>query len=90
MKMNVLVAAALMFGGMIAPRFAYDGAAGLRSPATQATCDINNDDAQAVCAMKCDDAYIRGKQHNMTDQAANEEEKKSCDAKCGCPQNTKS
>ena len=35
MKMNVLVAAALMFGGMIAPSFAYDGAAGLRSPVDQ-------------------------------------------------------
>lgn len=84
MKMNVLVAAALMFGGMIAPGFAYDGATGLRSPVAKVTCDIRNDDPQAVCAMKCDDAYIRGKQHNMTDQSANEAEKKACDTKCGC------
>jgi hypothetical protein len=91
MEKNILLAAALMLGGMIAPSFAFEGAAvtGLQSPVTTVTCDIRNEDEQAVCASKCDDEYIRGKQHNMTDQSKNEEEKKACDAKCGCPQNSK-
>ena len=55
---------------------------------TPVSCDIRAEDEQALCAANCDDVYIRGKQHNMTDQAKNEAQKKACDAKCGCPQNT--
>ncbi len=91
MKKTILLATALMLGGMIAPSYAFEGSAviGLKSPVTTVTCDIRNEDEQAVCASNCDDKYIRGKQHNMTDQSKNEEEKKACDAKCGCPQNSK-
>jgi hypothetical protein len=89
MKINVLVAAALMFGGMIAPSFAYDGAAGLRSPATKVSCDTRNEDEQALCAMKCEDAYVRNKQNNMADHSRLAEDRGACDTKCGCPNNFK-
>ena len=42
-----------------------------------------------ISVVLCDDAFIRGKQHNMTNQNANAAEKVACDAKCGCPQNSK-
>jgi hypothetical protein len=90
MKMQVLLAAAITLGASIAPAFAFD-AAMLRSraPIVSVSCDTRGDDAQAQCASECEDKYIRGKQHNMTNQGKNEEEKKACDVKCGCPQNTK-
>jgi len=75
MKMNVLVAAALMFGGMIAPSFA--------------SCDTRNDDEQAVCASKCEDAFVRHKNDNMADHSALAADRLACDTKCGCPQNSK-
>jgi hypothetical protein len=89
MKKNVLVAAALMFGGMIAPSFAYDGAAGLRSPVATVSCDTRNDDEQAVCASKCEDTFVRHKNDNMADHDALASERLACDTKCGCPQNSK-
>jgi hypothetical protein len=89
MKTNVLVAAALMFGGMIAPSFAYDGAAGLRSPVAKVTCDTRNEDEQAVCASKCEDTYVRNKQNNMADHSALASDRLACDTKCGCPENSK-
>ncbi len=91
MKISVFVASVLMFAATTAPSFALQGGAvsSLPSQAAKASCDIRNEDEQAVCASNCDDKYIRGKQHNMTNQAANDAEKKACDAKCGCPQNTK-
>jgi len=91
MKTRVVVTAVALFAGMIAPSFAFDGFRSLRSQSlvTTVTCDTRNEDDQAQCASKCEDAFVRGKQNNMTNQAANEAEKKACDAKCGCPQNTK-
>ena len=85
MKMNVLVAAALMFGGMIAPCFAYDGAAGLRSPVTKVTCDTRNEDEQAVCAIKVRGRFVRHKNDNMADHSALAADRLACDTKCGCP-----
>ncbi|MGA8172958.1 MAG: hypothetical protein WB816_19305 [Methylocystis sp.] len=89
MKTNVLVAAALMFGGMIAPSFAYDGAAGLRSPVAKVSCDTRNEDPQAVCASKCEDTFVRHKNDNMADHEALYADRLACDTKCGCPDNSK-
>jgi len=91
MKIRILVAAAIALGASVAPSFAFDGSSALRprAPVTTVSCDTRGDDDQAQCASSCEDKYIRGKQHNMTDQTSNEAEKKACDAKCGCPQNTK-
>jgi hypothetical protein len=91
MKILTFVAAAVALGAAVAPSLAFDGAALVRSraPLVAVSCDTHADDDQAQCASNCEDKYVRGKQHNMTDQTANEEEKKACDAKCGCPQNSK-
>jgi len=91
MKISLFVASALLFCGTAAPSFAFDsaGATRIHAPVTKASCDTRNEDEQAQCASNCEDKYIRAKQHNMANQAANEEEKKACDVKCGCPQNSR-
>lgn len=56
-----------------------------------ATCDVRkaDEDKQARCAEKCDDAFISGKMHYNADLAKVAADKKACDAACGCQENTK-
>jgi len=75
MKTYAIVAAVALFAGISTPVFA--------------ACDVNNDDKQAVCASKCNDAFISGKMHYGADIAKVTEEKKACDEKCGCAENSK-
>ncbi|MFY9628014.1 MAG: hypothetical protein WAK03_07660 [Methylocystis sp.] len=91
MKKNILLAAALMLGGMIAPSYAFEGAAvtGLKSPVTTVTCDTRNEDEQAMCASKCEDTFIRHKNDNMADHEKLWSDRLACDTKCGCPENSK-
>lgn len=91
MKIRVIVTAAAMFAGMVGSSFAYDGIGGLRAQShiTMVSCDVHAEDTQAVCASTCDDHFIRNSQNIMADHAALASEKKACDVKCGCPQNTK-
>jgi hypothetical protein len=77
MNKFAFVAAAALIAGMISPAFA--------------DCDIRkaDEDKQAKCAEKCDDEFIARKMNygaNQVEVAAN---KKACDEKCGCPQNSK-
>ena len=74
MKTRLILAAAL-FAGMIGQSFA--------------SCDVMKEDDQAQCAAKCDDYFIRHKQDMMADHSALVSQKKECDTKCGCPQNSK-
>ena len=48
------------------------------------SCDIHNDDKQALCMQACDDAWIKATQayNSNIDQA--KVQKKACEAKCGC------
>lgn len=91
MNKYALVTAAALFAAMIAPSFAFDGAAGLRAPSqvTRISCDTHAEDDQAVCASKCEDAYLKDQQGWTADMSKIKAEKKACDEKCGCPQNTK-
>ncbi len=76
MKISAIVTAAAIFASM--------------SGAAFASCDVNEDDKQALCARACDDTYISRKM-NYGAQGQLEQvkaEKKACDEKCGCPQNT--
>ncbi len=75
MKSYAIVAAVAMFAGMTVPAFA--------------TCDVHNEDKQALCAQKCDDNFISGKMHYNADITKVTAEKKACDEKCGCPENSK-
>lgn len=74
MKSYALIAA--LFVGMTSQAFA--------------SCDVRkaDEDKQAKCAEKCDDAFISGKMHYNADLAKVAADKKACDAACGCPQNT--
>jgi hypothetical protein len=91
MKTRVIVIAAALFAGMVGPSFALQGVSGMRaqSLATTVSCDVSAEDEQALCAAKCDDHFIRNSQNNMADHPKLAAEKKACDAKCGCPQNSK-
>lgn len=75
MKKYAIVTAAALFAGMVSPAFAG--------------CDVKNDeDKQGICARKCDDEFISGKMHYGADIEKVTAEKKACDEKCGCPQNS--
>jgi hypothetical protein len=63
--------------------------AGLSAPAF-ASCDTRKEDEQAVCASKCEDAYLKDTMSFSADLDKIKSTKKACDAACGCPQNTKS
>lgn len=91
MKTIAIATAVALFAGMAAPAYAFDSAAGLRAPSqvTRVSCDTRKDDDQAVCAEKCEDTYIRHKQDMMADHAKLKADRKACDEKCGCPQNSK-
>jgi hypothetical protein len=91
MKTYAIATAVALFVGMIAPSYAFDGAVGLRAPsqATRISCDTHNEDEQAVCASKCEDAYLKDTMSFTADIPKIKAAKKACDEKCGCPQNTK-
>ena len=54
------------------------------------SCDIKDDDKQARCMQKCDDAYIKASQAYQegknSDQVKKEsaEDRKVCEKACGC------
>ena len=91
MKIYAIVSAAALFAGMVAPSYAFTDAAGMRmnSPLTTVSCDVRAEDDQALCAAKCDDYFVRNSQNNMADHSKLKADKKACDEKCGCPQNSK-
>jgi hypothetical protein len=75
MKTLALVTTIALFAGLSAPAFA--------------SCDTRKEDEQAVCASKCEDAYLKDQMGFTADMTKVKAEKKACDEKCGCPQNTK-
>ena len=64
MNKYALTAAAALFLAATAPSFAFDAAVGQRaqSQATRISCDTHAEDDQAVCASKCEDAYLKDQQ----------------------------
>jgi len=91
MNKYALTAAAALFLATTAPSFAFDAGVGLRAPsqATHISCDTHAEDDQAVCASKCEDAYLKDQQGWTADMSKIKSAKKACDDKCGCPQNSK-
>ncbi len=89
MNKYALTAAAL-FLATTAPSFAFDAGVGLRAPnqATRISCDTHGEDDQAVCASKCEDAYLKEQMGFTADMTKIKSARKSCDEKCGCPQNS--
>jgi hypothetical protein len=93
MKMRKIVATLVMFAGMTGNSLAFDARLGEKTPAltTPVSCDVAKlyTDKQAACAAACEDQYIRDKQKLELDAARAVSDKKACDAKCGCEQNSK-
>jgi hypothetical protein len=89
MKTYATVAALALLAGMTSPSIAFDASLRTQSFVTPVTCDVHNDDKQALCAQKCDDAFISGKMHYNADLNKVKAEKKACDEKCGCAENSK-
>lgn len=91
MNKYALAIVAGFFMATAAPSYALDGAVGLRAPnqVTRISCDTHKDDDQAVCASKCEDAYLKDQQGWTADMGKVKAAKKACDAACGCPENSK-
>jgi hypothetical protein len=91
MKTYAIVTTIALLAGMAAPAFAFDGAVGRRadSHVTRISCDTHQEDDQAVCASKCEDAYLKETMSFSANLDKVKDKKKACDEKCGCPQNTK-
>jgi hypothetical protein len=75
MKKFAFATTIAIFAAMSAPAFA--------------SCDTHAEDEQAVCASKCEDAYLKDQQSITADMSKVKAAKKACDAACGCPQNSK-
>lgn len=75
MKKFSLFSAIAILTAMTAPAFA--------------SCDTHGEDDQAVCASKCEDAYLKDQQGWTANMDQIKAAKKACDEKCGCPQNSK-
>jgi hypothetical protein len=75
MKKFAFATTIAFFAAMSAPAFA--------------SCDTHAEDEQAVCASKCEDAYLKDQQSITADMSKLKAAKKACDEKCGCPQNSK-
>jgi hypothetical protein len=93
MKTRAIVIAAALFAGTVGSSYAFDGLRGARTQSlvTTVSCDVRDrdEDKQAMCASKCEDDFISSKMHYNADLAKVAADKKACDEKCGCPQNTK-
>jgi hypothetical protein len=85
----------LMVIGLLAaaagPSFAFDGSVGrgVQNGVTRVSCDTRAEDDQAMCASKCEDAFLKEQMSFTANMDKIRESKKACDEKCGCPQNTK-
>lgn len=75
MKKFSIATAFALFAAMTAPAFA--------------SCDTHAEDDQAVCASKCEDQFLKDQQGWTADMSKIKANKKACDEKCGCPQNSK-
>ena len=91
MNKYALTAAAALFLAAATPSFAFDAAVGQRAPsqAARISCDTHAEDDQAMCASKCEDAYLKDQMGFTADMSNVKAAKKACDEKCGCPQNSK-
>jgi hypothetical protein len=93
MKLRVLWAAGLIIAGAMAPSFAFEamlpsGGGGIHANRLlqAVSCNVNDDDKQALCMRACDDEYIKASQAYGTAGRLEgpKEAKKACETKCGC------
>ena len=91
MKTGAIIIAVASFAGLIGPSIAFEGIRGIRIQGllTNVSCDVREEDNQALCARKCDDEFISSKMRYSVDPVQVAADKKACDEKCGCHQNSR-
>ncbi len=93
MKFSAFLTAGLIIAAATAPSFAFEatswsGEEGLRANGLlqSVSCNVNDDDKQALCMRACEDEYIKASQaYGAAGRLEGPKAtKKACDAKCGC------
>jgi len=93
MKLRALLTAGLIIAGVTGPSFAFEGMllsgnGGIHADRLlqAVSCNVNDDDKQALCMRACEDEYIKASQAYGTagHLEGPKEAKKACEAKCGC------
>jgi hypothetical protein len=93
MKVSAILTAGMIIVAMNAPSLAIgalleSGKGGIRTDLLlqSVSCNVNDDDKQALCMRACDDEYIKASQAYGTAGRLDEpkQTKKACETKCGC------
>lgn len=93
MKLTAILTAGLIIAGATAPSFAsesmlWSGGGGFvgENLLQAVSCNVNDDDKQALCMRRCEDDYIKSSQAYGTAGRLEgpKEAKKACETKCGC------
>jgi hypothetical protein len=90
MKLNAVLMAGMLITVATMPSFAfeavYSNATGVDRLVHRVSCNVNDDDKQALCMRGCDDEYIKASQAYGTAGRLEgpKEAKKACETKCGC------
>ncbi len=93
MKIRAFLTAGLIIAGVTGPSFAFEGMllsgnGGIHADRLlqAVSCNVNDDDKQALCMRGCEDEYIKASQAYGTagHLEGPKEAKKACETKCGC------
>jgi hypothetical protein len=90
MKLNAFLMAGLLIAGTTMPSFAFEAVYSndvrMDQLVHRISCNVNDDDKQAICMRTCDDEYIKASQAYGTAGRLEgpKEAKKACETKCGC------
>jgi hypothetical protein len=93
MKLSAILTTGLIIAGATAPGFAsasmlQSGKFGFISGRflQAVSCNVNDDDKQALCMRRCEDDYIKASQAYGTAGRLEgpKEAKKACETQCGC------
>ncbi len=90
MKISAFVTAFAILTGFAGPSLALDHSVRTNSLVQRVSCDIKDDDKQARCMQKCDDAYIKMSQAYITGKDSAQvkkeaiENQQACNKACGC------
>jgi hypothetical protein len=93
MKPSTILTSGVIILAMTAPSLALGasfgaGKGGIRTDRLlqSVSCNVNDDDKQALCMRACDDEYIKASQAYGTAGRLDgpKETRKACETKCGC------
>jgi hypothetical protein len=90
MKLNAFLMAGMLIAGTTMPSFAFEAVYSndvrMDQLVHRISCNVNDDDKQAICMRTCDDDYIKASQAYGTAGRLEgpKEAKKACETKCGC------